>query len=185
MINIRKRRASDLEFYVNTFIFSVEGYLEKRDYNDVVRNLDRRSGWEEEKIIPNQKLTHDFACESLAPLLAVAVELKPLLKELGLFSPERAAIRGMYFWIVETVEKYCKKYGLDYEKLLSEVRRQVPLGNDGFMSSGYHISNYNKEGYLDWRERRTVDFLAGGFFLDNPKMNFSDCDASGVRHVSL
>ena len=145
MINSRKCGASDLESYVNIFIFSVEGHLEKRDCNDVVRNLDRRSGWEEEKIIPNQKLTHDFACESLAPLLAVAVELKPLLKELGLFSPERAAIRGMYSWIVETVEKYCKKYGLDYEKLLSEVCRQVPLGNDGFRSPGYHISNYSKE----------------------------------------
>lgn len=91
----------------------------------------------------------------------------------------------MYSWIVETVEKYCKKYGLDYEKLLSEVCRQVPLGNDGFRSPGYHISNYSKEGYLDWRERRTVDFLAGGFFLGNPKINFKDCDDFGVRNVSL
>ena len=60
MINRKKCGASDLESYVNIFIFSVEGHLEKRDYNDVVRNLDRRSGREEEKIIPNQKLTHDF-----------------------------------------------------------------------------------------------------------------------------
>jgi len=45
MINIRKRRASDLEFYVNTFIFAVEGHLEKRDYNDVTNYLRTLGDW--------------------------------------------------------------------------------------------------------------------------------------------
>lgn len=177
-------RHSDLGAYVNTFIFAVEGHLEKRGYNDVIRNLMTRRDWEGDTM-RNQKFTHDFACEALAPLLAVAVEQNSLFDAYRPKPPEYSTIREMYSWIFETVQKYCKKYGLDYEKLLAEVCRQVPLGNDGFVSPGYHISNYNKEGYLDWRERRTVDFLAGGFFLDNPKMNFSDCDASGVRHVSL
>lgn len=80
----------------------------------------------------------------------------------------------MYSWIFETVQKYCKKYGLDYEKLLAEVRRQTPLGDDGFISPGYHIGTcrYNSA-------------LSGGFFLDCPKIDFRDCKDSGVRHVSL
>ena len=125
-------RHSDLGAYVNTFIFAVEGHLEKREYNDVIRNLMTRRDWEGDTM-RNQKFTHDFACETLAPLLAVA-----------------------------------------YEKLLAEVRRQTPLGDDGFISPGYHISTcgYNSA-------------LSGGFFLDCPKINFRDCKDSGVRHVSL
>ena len=120
MINIRKRRASDLEFYVNTFMFAVEGHLEKRDYNDVTKYLRTLGDWGED-IIHNQRLVHDFACGQLAPLLAVAVEQKPFLDMLGWLSPERGAIHKMHSWIVETVQKYCKKYGLDYKKLLAEV----------------------------------------------------------------
>lgn len=112
MISIRKRRASDLEFYVNTFIFSVEGHLKKRDYNDVTNYLRTLGDWGED-IIHNQRLMHDFACDQLAPLLAVAVEQKPFLDMLGWLPLERAAISKMYSWIIETVQKYCKKYGSD------------------------------------------------------------------------
>lgn len=166
-------RHSDLGAYVNTFIFAVEGHLEKRDYNDVIRNLMTRRDWEGDTM-RNQEFTHDFACETLAPLLAVAVEQNSLFDAYRPKPPEYSTIREMYSWIFETVQKYCKKYGLDYEKLLAEVRRQTPLGDDGFISPGYHISTcrYNSA-------------LSGGFFLDCPKINFRDCKDSGVRHVSL
>lgn len=87
---------------------------------------------------------------------------------------ERAAIQRMYSQIFETVQKYCKKYGVDYKKLLAEVRRQAPLGDNGFTSPGYHIT---KEG--------GADVLTGGFFLDKPKINFKGCEDFGVRNVSL
>ena len=184
MINIWKRRASDLEFYVNTFIFAVEGHLEKRDYNDVTNYL-RTLGDHGEDIIHNQRLMHDFACDQLAPLLAVVVEQKPLLDMRGWLSPERAAISKMYSWIIETVQKYCKKYGLDYKKLLAEVSRQVPLGDAGFTAPGYHIvKRKDKPSRERWRGEKG-EILGGAFFLDNPKINFKDCDYCGARNVRL
>lgn len=184
MVNIRKRRASDLEFYVNTFIFAVEGHLEKRDYNDVTNYLRKLGDWGED-IIHNQRLTHDFACDQLAPLLAVAIEQGPLLHSLGRMTPEYAAIHGMYSWILETVQKYCKKYGLDYKKLLAEVGRQVPLGDDGFTSPGYHIiKRKDKPSRGQWRDEKG-EILGGAFFLDDPKISFKDCDYCGVRNVRL
>lgn len=184
MINIRKRRASDLEFYVNTFIFSVEGHLDKREYNSVTRNLKIRGDWSE-NIIHNQRLVHDFACDQLAPLLAVAIEQGPLLYSLERRTPEYFAIHKMYSWIFETVQKYCKKYGLDYKKLLAEVGRQVPLGDGGFTAPGYHIvKRKDKPNRERWRGEKG-EILGGAFFLDNPKINFKDCDDFGVRNVSL
>lgn len=169
----KRERAIDLEAYVNLFMFSVERHLDNKDYNIVSCNL-RICYNLDSDIIPNQRITHDFACEQLAPLLAVAVEQKPLISALEHGSPERAAIQRMYSQIVETVQKYCKKYGLDYKKLLAEVRRQAPLGDNGFTSPGYHIA---KEG--------GAGVLTGGFFLDKPKIYFKGCEDFGVRNVSL
>lgn len=184
MINIRKRRESDLEFYVNTFIFAVEGHLEKRDYNDVTNYL-RTLGDHGEDIIHNQRSMHDFACDQLAPLLAVAIEQEPLLKELGWLSPEYAILHKMYSWIIKTVQKYCKKYGLDYKKLLAEVIRQAPLVGGEFRSPGYHIiKRKGKPSRERWRGEKG-EILGGAFFLDDPKINFKDCDYPGVRNVSL
>ena len=91
----------------------------------------------------------------------------------------------MYSWIIETVQKYCKKYGLDYKKLLAEVSRQAPLGDDGFTAPGYHITKRkDKPSRERWRGEKG-EILGGAFFLDNPKINFKDCDDSGVRNVSL
>ena len=169
----KRSRNIYLEAYVNLFMFSVERHLDNRDYNIVSCNL--RTCYDlNSNIIPNQRLTHDFACEQLAPPLAVALEQKPLISELEHGNPERAAIQGMCSQIVETVQKYCKKYGLDYKKLLAEVGRQVPLGDNGFTSPGYHITKNGE-----------ADVLTGGFFLDKPKINFKGCEDFGVRNVSL
>ena len=177
-------RHSDLGAYVNTFIFAVEGHLEKRDYNDVIRNLMTRRDWEGDTM-RNQKFTHDFACESLAPLLAVAVEQNSLFDACRPKPPEYSTIRGMHSWIFETVQKYCKKYGLDYKKLLAEVSRQGPLGDDGFTAPGYHIvKRKDKPSRERWRGEKG-EILGGAFFLDNPKINFKDCDDFGVRNVRL
>ena len=107
------------------------------------------------------------------------------LYDLGWLSLERAAISKMYSWILETVQKYCKKYGLDYKKLLAEVSRQVPLGDDGFTAPGYHIvKRKDKPSRERWRGEKG-EILGGAFFLDNPKINFKDCDYCGVRNVRL
>lgn len=133
----------------------------------------------------NQKFTYDFACEVLAPLLAVAVEQNSLFDACRPKPPEYSTIREMYSWIFETVQKYCKKYGLDYKKLLAEVIRQAPLVDGEFRPPGYHITKRKDKPSRERRQGEKGEILGGAFFLDDPKISFKDCDYCGVRNVRL
>lgn len=184
MSNGKGLRPQDLGAYAEMFTNFVGQYLEENDYENVTRHL---ITWypEDKDVISNQRLTHDFACNYLAPLLAVAVAQKPFLDEMKPGAPEYNAINGMYSWIVQTVQKYCKKYGLVYAELLAEVKKQAPLGDGGFTSPGYHIVSYRPEtGPKRW-QAWGVDVLAGAFFSSRSKTDFADCQNRGVYNVSL
>ena len=59
----------------------------------------------------------------------------------------------------------------------------MPVGKTE--APGYHIvKRKDKPSRERWRGEKG-EILGGAFFLDNPKINFKDCDDFGVRNVSL
>ena len=61
----------------------------------------------------------------------------------------------------------------------------APCGDVCFIALGYHIiKRKDKPSRERWRGEKG-EILGGAFFLDDPKINFKDCDYCGVRNVSL